>query len=164
MKIQLKGLQTFFVATLVLGMMLALTAPCLAEVVTANLSITPASCKRGDVLHFTGSVFYNAAANIPPGTTCYGGVSLDNADYPELNEWNSVQQVFKYPAQGQTTTINFTSTYTVPQALKGSTICFYVTEGQPVPRRISNKFCIMVKSTLLTRPPAMQKMKVTPPQ
>lgn len=165
MKIKLKDIKAFVIPVLVMGVLLAWCAPCLAEVVTANVSITPSPCKRGDVLHFTGSVFYNPAAKILPGTTCYGGVSLDNSSFPELTEWNSVKQVFKYPAQGQTTTINFTGAYTVPQDLKGSTICFYLTEGQSIPKRISYKTCIMVKSTLLTRPPVMQqKMKVAPPQ
>ena len=161
MKSGLKGLKIFFATMLAAGMMMAVSASCLADINTATLTINPTPCKRGDVLHFTGSVFYTPTANIVPGTTCYGGVSLDNSNHPELSEWNSAKQVFKYPAQGQTTAINFTSTYTVPQDLKGSTICFYITEGQSVPRRISNKFCIIVNPTL--RLPLKQKIKVTPP-
>ncbi len=161
MRRKIRDFRVFVIPALVLGVLLVWCASCFADINTATLTINPSPCKRGDVLHFTGSVFYTPTANIAPGTTCYGGVSLDNSNHPELSEWNSAKQVFKYPGPGQKTAINFTSTYTVPQDFKGSDICFYMTEGQSVPRRISYKFCIIVKPTL--RIPLKQKINVMPP-
>ncbi len=160
MRRKISELSVFVIPALVMGVLLVWCASCFADINTATLTITPSPCKRGDVLHFTGSVFYTPTAHIAPGTTCYGGVSLDNSSHPELSEWHSAKQVFKYPAPGQKTAINFTSTYTVPQDFKGSDICFYMTEGQSVPRRISYKFCIIVKPTL--KPLFREKIKVTP--
>jgi hypothetical protein len=142
----------------------AWSATCMADVVTANLTIDPTPCKRGDVLRFGASVFNNPIVGTAPGTAYYGAVILDNTNHPELNPWSSELQVFKYPAPGNKTPINFTGTYTVPQNLKGTTICFYLTEGQAKTNRISYKTCIMVQQALLIRKPFMRDLKTVPPK
>lgn len=136
---------TLFVVTLVV---LTLGGVALADVVTANLQITPTPCKRGDVLHFTVTVFNNPVVPTAPGTAYYCAVVLDNTNHPELDPWHSELQVFKYPYQGKTAIVNFTNTYTVPAHLNGTTICFYVTEGQAMTNKISYKHCIQVKALI----------------
>jgi len=115
-----------------------------AEVVTSNLTITPTPCKRGDVLHFSATISNNPAISTQPGTAYSCSVVLDNTNAPELNPWSTELQTVKYPGQGKTVTVNFTSTYTVPENLKGETICFYVAEGKEKANRISYKTCIKV--------------------
>jgi hypothetical protein len=123
----------------------------LADVVTANLKMTPTPCKRGDVLHFTATIFNNPIIPTLPGTAYYGAVVLDNTNHPELDPWHSELEVFKYPYEGKTATINFTNTYTVPFNLQGTDICFYVTEGSQMTNKISYKHCIMVKALIFKK-------------
>lgn len=112
-----------------------------ADAVIANLTITPTPCKRGDVLHFSATISNNPAISTQPGTAYSCSVVLDNT---ELNPWSTELQTVKYPAPGKTVTVNFTSTYTVPENLKGETICFYVAEGKEKVNKISYKTCIKV--------------------
>jgi len=115
-----------------------------ADGVTSNLTITPTPCKRGDVLRFSVTIYNNPIIGTAPGTAYYGSVVLDNSNTPELNSWNTELKTFDYPASGKTFTINFTSTYTVPDNLKGEMICFYVAEGKEKVNKISYKTCIKV--------------------
>lgn len=115
-----------------------------ADAVIANLTITPTPCKRGDVLHFSATISNNPAISTQPGTAYSCSVVLDNTNAPELNPWSTELQTVKYPAPGKTVTVNFTSTYTVPENLKGETICFYVAEGKEKANKISYKTCIKV--------------------
>jgi hypothetical protein len=124
--------------------LLILSGMVMADVVTSNLTITPTPCKRGDILHFSATIFNNPTIPTQPGTAYYGSVVLDNTNAPELNPWSTELKTFDYPAQGKTVTVNFTSTYTVPQNLKGETICFYVAEGKEKANKISYKTCIKV--------------------
>jgi hypothetical protein len=130
----------------------------IADVVTSNLTITPTPCKRGDVLHFSVTIYNNPIIGTAPGTAYYGSVVLDVTHAPELNSWSTEIQTFKYPTPGKTATVNFTSTYTVPENLKGETICFYVTEGKEKVNKISYKTCIKVVTPI--KPPIM-KQKTT---
>lgn len=116
----------------------------IADVVTSNLNVNPTPCKRGDVLHFSVTIYNNPIIGTAPGTATYGSVVLDNSNAPELNPWSTELKTFDYPASGKTFTINFTSTYTVPENLKGEMICFYVAEGKVKVNKISYKTCIKV--------------------
>lgn len=134
----------FLVTGLGVSMLFLCTSLCLADFVTANLTITPTPCKRGDVLHFKVTVFNNPSANTAPGTAYFGTVVLDNTNQPQLQPWHSERLTFDYPYPNKTTIMNFTATYTVPQNA-GNTICFYVVEGAEMNNRISYKHCIQVK-------------------
>jgi hypothetical protein len=129
----------------------------MADIVTANLTITPTPCKVGDVLHFKVTVFNNPNVTTQPGTAYFAAVVLDNTNTPQLNPWHSEFQTFKYPYPNKTTVINFTSTYKVPPEAK-NTICFYVVEGKEMSNRISYKYCIQVKPVFH---PTATKVKVT---
>lgn len=131
-----------------------------ADFVTSKLAINPTPCKRGDALKFTVTIYHNPTASTMPGTAYSAAVVLDTTNHPELNNWHSEQKTFKYPAQGASVTLSFTNTYTVPQNLKGETICFYVTEGTAMANRISYKTCIPVKVSL--KPELMQKKVIKP--
>lgn len=120
----------------------------LADIVTSNLTITPTPCKRGDVLHFTATIFNNPDVKTLPGTAYYCAIVLAKTNHPELSPWYSELEVFKYPYEGKTAIVNFTHTYTVPANFKGTTICFYVTEGEAMTNKISYKTCIFVKEPL----------------
>jgi hypothetical protein len=116
----------------------------IADVVTSNLNVNPTPCKRGDVLHFSVTIYNNPIIGTAPGAATYGSVVLGNSNAPELNPWSTELKTFDYPASGKTVTINFTSTYTVPESLKGEMICFYVAEGKEKVNKISYKTCIKV--------------------
>lgn len=144
MKKRTTWMKSYTIAGLFFLMAFTLSGIVIADVVTSNLNITPTPCKRGDVLHFSATIYNNPTIGTAPGTAYYGSVFLDNSSAPELNPWSTELQTFKYPAPGKTVTVNFTSTYTVPQDLKGETICFYVTEGKEKVNKISYKTCIKV--------------------
>jgi hypothetical protein len=129
----------------------------ISDIVTSDLTINPAPCNRGSILQFSATIYNNPNVPIPPGTAYYGSVALDNTNAPELNRWSTELKVFNYPAPGNKVTVNFASTYTVPQNLKGETICFYVAEGQQKANKISYKTCIKVLPTLSKVPAAKQK-------
>jgi len=156
MKKRESWMRRYLMVGLVFLMVLTLSGVSIADVVTSNLTITPTPCKRGDILHCSATIFNNPTVPTPPGTAYYGSIVLDTA--PELNPWSSELQVFKYPEQGKTVTVNFTSTYTVPQNV-GATICFYVAEGKEKANKISYKTCIKVTTPL--RPPAIKQKIIT---
>jgi len=137
-------IKSYVTIGLVSFMIFTLSGIGIADVVTSNLTITPTPCKRGDVLRFSATIYNNPIIGTAPGTAYYGSVVLDNSNAPELNPWSTELQVFKYPAPGKTVAVNFTSTYTVPENLKGETICFYITEGKEKTNKISYKTCIKV--------------------
>ncbi len=141
-------IKSYVTIGLVFLMLFALSGLIIADVVTSNLNITPTPCKRGDVLKFSVTIYNNPIIGTAPGTAYYCSVALDNTNAPELNPWNSELQTFKYPASGKTVTVNFASTYTVPQDLKGETICFYVAEGKEKANKISYKTCIKVVTSI----------------
>ena len=145
MKKRTSWMKPYVIIGLVFLMLFTSSGLIIADVVTSNLNITPTPCKRGDILHFSATIFNNPTVPTPPGTAYYGSIVLDNT--PELNPWSSELQVFKYPAQGKTVTVNFTSTYTVPQNV-GATICFYVAEGKEKANKISYKTCIKVTTPI----------------
>jgi len=141
-------IKSYVTIGLVFLMLFALSGLIIADVVTSNLNITPMPCKRGDVLKFSVTIYNNPIIGTAPGTAYYCSIALDNTNAPELNPWNSELQTFKYPASGKTVTVNFASTYTVPQDLKGETICFYVAEGKEKANKISYKTCIKVVTSI----------------
>lgn len=141
MKKRTHWMKPYVIAYLVFLMAFTLSGIGIADVVTSNLTITPTPCKRGDVLHFSATISNNPAISTQPGTAYSCSVVLDNT---ELNPWSTEVQTVKYPAPGKTVTVNFTSTYTVPENLKGETICFYVAEGKEKANKISYKTCIKV--------------------
>jgi hypothetical protein len=148
----------YVVAGLFFLLLILWTGVGIGDIVTSDLTITPAPCHRGSVLHFSVTIYNNPNVPTAPGTAYYGSVVLDNTKAPELNPWSTELKVFHYPARGKSTTINFTSTYTVPQNLKGGTICFYAAEGQQKGNKISYKTCIKVLPTLSKVPGAKQEM------
>jgi len=152
------------IVTLLVGALVFLTVGgvSLAGVVTANLKITPTPCKRGDVLHFTATIFHNPIIPTQPGTAYYGAVVLDVTNHPELDPWYSELKVFKYPAEGETAIINFTNTYTVPAHFKGNYICFYVTEGSAMTNKISHRHCIFVKEPIKRQMRIKEKTTIKP--
>lgn len=152
------------IVTLLVGALVFLTVAgvSLAGVVTANLTMTPTPCKRGDVLHFTATIFHNPIIPTQPGTAYYGAAVLDNTNHPELDPWHSELKVFKYPAEGETDVINFTDTYTVPAHLKGNYICFYVTEGSEMTNKISHRHCIFVKEQIRRQMRIKEKSTIKP--
>lgn len=123
---------------------IGLSAKGSGDVVTSNLNISPTPCKRGDALRFSVVIYNNPIIETAPGTAYYGSVVLETTNHPELNPWSTELRSFDYPAPGKTVTVNFTSTYAVPQDLKGETICFYVAEGKEKTNKISYKTCIKV--------------------
>jgi len=141
MKKRVSWMKSFVTIGLVFIIAFIMSGVSIAEVVTSNLTITPTPCKRGDVLHFSVTIYNNPTVSTAPGTAYYCSVVLDN---PDLNPWSTELQTIKYPAPGKTVTVNFTSTYTVPENLKGETICFYIAEGKEKANKISYKTCIKV--------------------
>lgn len=155
MKKRTNWTKSFVTIGLVFLMIFVLSGIGIPDVVTSNLNITPTPCKRGDVLRFSATIYNNPIIGTAPGTAYYGSVVLDNTNAPELNPWSTELQVFKYPTTGKTVTVNFKSTYTVPQNLKGETICFYVAEGKEKANKISYKTCIKVVTPI--KPPIMKQ-------
>ncbi len=157
MKERMSWMRFYVIAGLVFSMLLIGSGVGISDIVTSDLTINPTPCKRGSVLHFSATIYNNPNVPIAPGTAYYGSVVLDNTNAPELNPWSTELKVFNYPAPGNKATVNFTSTYTVPQNLKGETLCFYVAEGQQKANKISYKTCIKVIPTLSKVPAAKQK-------
>jgi hypothetical protein len=157
MKERASWIRSCLVTGLVVVTLLILSGMAIADVVTSNLKIVPSPCKRGDVLHFSATIYNNPTIPTQPGTAYYCSVVLDNTNAPELNPWSTELKTFDYPAQGKTVTVNFTSTYAVPQNLKGETICFYVAEGKEKANKISYKTCIQVIKPLQIQPKALEK-------
>ena len=122
--------------------------------VTSNLTITPTPCKRGDVLHFSATISNNPAISTQPGTAYSCSVVLDST---ELNPWSTELQTVKYPAPGKTVTVNFTSTYTVPENLKERRSVFMLRRVKRKANKISYKTCIKVVTPI--KP--MMKQKTT---
>lgn len=142
-------MESFLTIGLIFLVSFGLNKVSMADGVTSTLTIIPTPCKRGDVLKFSATVYNNPLLSTQPGTAYFCSVVLDNTNSPELNSWSTEFQTFKYPGPGKTVTVNFTSTYTVPDHLKGEMVCFYVVGGKEKPNKISSKTCIKVVAPIM---------------
>jgi hypothetical protein len=135
------------VTGLVVVTLLTLSGLAIADVVTSNLTIAPSPCKRGDVLHFSATVYNSPnVSGWPPGTAFYIAVMMDGGG------WVTENQTVKYPEKGKPVTINFTKTYNIPTDAAGGSLCFWAIQGGTnPPNKLGEKECVIVKIPIQER-------------